>query len=229
MIDPTSDLPFAPAEGEAVLEFFPPASRKSLRESQATAEAVIENAPGRRYVHFACHGIYDWRQPMQSSLLLANGERLALADIVSRLDVSAARLVALSACETGLTDVRVSPDEYLGLPAAFLRRGAPGVVSSLWAVSDFSTMLLMHWFYRAHLRNGLDPASALRAAQRWLRDVTNAELVDILAQWRAETRAGVEPALDQALQTFTQQPPSAANERPFSHPYHSAAFTMSGD
>jgi CHAT domain-containing protein/tetratricopeptide (TPR) repeat protein len=228
VIDPTIDLPFTPAEGDVVLELFPTASRKSLREHEATADAVIENVPGRSYVHFACHGVYDWRQPMQSRLLLANSERLTLADIVSRLDVSAARLIALSACETGLTDVRSSPDEYVGLPAAFLRRGAPAVVSSLWAVSDFSTMLLMHWFYRSHLRNGLDPASALRAAQRWLRDATNAELVDILAQWQAETHAGRGPALDQALQTFRQQLPSGANKRPFAHPYHWAAFTMSG-
>jgi hypothetical protein len=134
---------------------------------------------------------------MQSSLLLAKGERLTLAGIIGRLDVSTARLVALSACETGLTDVRASPDEYLGLPTEFLRRGTPGVMSSLWAVSDFSTMLLMHRFYRAHFRDGLDPASSLRAAQCWLRDATNAELAEVLAQRRAAMRGGAGPALEQ--------------------------------
>ena len=75
-------------------------------------------------------------------------ERLTLADVVARSDLGASRLAILSACETGLTDIRRAPDEYLGLPAGFLRAGAPAVVSTLWAVNDFSTMLLMERFYR---------------------------------------------------------------------------------
>ena len=60
-------------------------------------------------------------------------------------------------------------DEYVGLPAGFLQAGAPCVVSTLWAVDDMSTALLMERFYQQHLDEGLSPSRALRAAQRWLR------------------------------------------------------------
>lgn len=60
----------------------------------------------------------------------------------------ACRLVTLSACETGITDIRQSPDEFLGLQAGLLQAGAPTVVSTLWPVDDLSTMLLMERFYQ---------------------------------------------------------------------------------
>jgi CHAT domain-containing protein len=89
---------------------------------------------------------------------------------VSELKLDGSRLVTLSACETGITDVRYSPDEYLGLPAGFMQAGAPGVVSSLWAVDDESTKLLMKHFYQFHLHDRLEPSVALRKAQLSLRD-----------------------------------------------------------
>jgi CHAT domain-containing protein len=92
-------------------------------------------------------------------------------------------LVALSACETGLTEFRRLPDEAIGLPAGLLLAGTPGVVATLWAVNDLSTALLMIKFYELLLKGApqsgagpLLPAQALCGAQRWLRAVTADEL-----------------------------------------------------
>jgi CHAT domain-containing protein len=133
--------------------------------------------------------------------------------------------VTLSACETGLTDIRQSPDEYLGLPAGFLQAGAPAVVSSLWAVDDLSTALLMGEFYHRLLMKNQAPALALRGAQLWLRDRT-AEQLHLaetyqqlyLASGRKDQHAW------EAIRYYRKNPKTTA----FAHPYYWAAFTFSG-
>jgi len=71
-----------------------------------------------------------------------------------------ARLVVLSACETGLGTLQRG-DEITGLTRTFLTAGADTVLASLWKVSDESTAVLMQQFYRG-LARGLKPAEALR-------------------------------------------------------------------
>lgn len=164
---------------------------------------------------------------MHSGLLLADGRPLTLAEIIAKLDLKATRLVTLSACETGLTDIRLSPDEYLGLPAGFLQAGAPAVISTLWAVDDLSTMLLMEHFYQAHLQDHLPPAEALRQAQRWLRDLT----ADHLRQRFAAEREALLTTRMPGEVVHTQYRRFAAldpDARPFAHPFCWAAFTFSG-
>jgi CHAT domain-containing protein len=73
-----------------------------------------------------------------------------------------AKLVVLSACETGLGKL-LGGDEVAGLTRTILSAGANTVVSSLWKVSDDSTALLMQGFYK-RLRAGEQPAEALRAS-----------------------------------------------------------------
>jgi CHAT domain-containing protein len=87
------------------------------------------------------------------------------------------RLVALSACETGLYDTRNNPEEFVGLPATFLQLGAAGVVATLWQVDDLATALLMAKFYDLHLAEKLAPPTALKQAQAWLREATRNELI----------------------------------------------------
>jgi CHAT domain-containing protein len=102
------------------------------------------------------------QETLNSALILANKVPLTVSRILSELDLTAARLITLSACETGITDIHESPDEYLGMTAAFLQAGAPAVVSTLWAVDDVSTMLLMERFYQLHLEEKQDLPEALR-------------------------------------------------------------------
>jgi CHAT domain-containing protein len=72
-------------------------------------------------------------------------------------------LVALSACETGISAVAPG-DELIGLARGFFSAGAPTLLVSLWTVDDASTAALMSSFY-TRLRAGDRPAAALRYAQ----------------------------------------------------------------
>jgi CHAT domain-containing protein len=99
-------------------------------------------------------------------------ECLTLEEIFN-LRLSKCSLVTLSACETGLTDIRDNTDEYIGLPSGFLYAGATSLISTLWAVNDVSTAILMIEFYEIFLSETRPPvAIALRESQLWLRSLT---------------------------------------------------------
>jgi len=112
-------------------------------------------------LHFATHAVFDTAAPLQSRVLLHDGD-LMVSDIFS-LRLSA-RLVTLSACQSAVTQPRPG-DELLGLPQAFFFAGARSLLASLWTVDDRSTARLMRNFYQAW-RRGVRPAWALAMAQR---------------------------------------------------------------
>ena len=99
-------------------------------------------------------------------------ECLTLEEIFN-LRLSKCSLVTLSACETGLTDIKDNTDEYIGLPSGFFYAGATSIISTLWAVNDVSTAILMIRFYEIFLSEIRPPvAIALRESQLWLRSLT---------------------------------------------------------
>ena len=160
-----------------------------------------------------------------SGLRLADGAHLFLATVLAFLDLSAAPLVTLSACETALSDILKAPEEYVGLPAGFVRAGASGVVSAIWAVYDLAAAVLIDRFYGLHVGDGLPPAEALRRAQLWMRDATATDMQ--LAEW-FERQVNMDPAhRDAALvgaEYFRENP----DEKCFSHPVFWAPFTYVG-
>jgi CHAT domain-containing protein len=88
---------------------------------------------------------------------------LLLAIEAASLDLDGTRLVVLSACETGVGDVK-SGDGVHGLRRALSMAGAETVAMSLWPVSDEATKDLMVGFYQ-RLLAGLGRAASLREVQ----------------------------------------------------------------
>jgi CHAT domain-containing protein len=75
-----------------------------------------------------------------------------------------ARLVTLSACESGQSAIHAG-DELAGLLSSFLAAGARAVLGSLWRVDDGTTLSFMREFYRAWGAGAAPPSWALRQAQ----------------------------------------------------------------
>ncbi len=85
------------------------------------------------------------------------------AEEVSALDLEGVEWAVLSACDTGVGEVRAGEGVF-GLRRAFQIAGAQTVIMSLWSVEDRSAGRWMRALYEARLRQGLDTADAVRKA-----------------------------------------------------------------
>ncbi|MEO3809076.1 CHAT domain-containing protein [Sphaerisporangium sp. B11E5] len=201
-------MPFSPLETMTAVAALPGA--RTLEGPAATADAVREALAGADVLHFACHGRADLDEPLDSALILAGGQPLRLRDLPA-MDLRI-RLAILSSCETSLPGTEL-PDEVVSLPTGLLQAGAAGVVASLWEVPDMATSLVVIEFYRRWRHGGLTPAAALRDAQRWVRDTTNAEKA---AAWERDlaTGDGVPPGevADLLLDEIAGRDPGARDE-----------------
>jgi len=81
----------------------------------------------------------------------------------SGLNLWGTKLVVLSACDTGIGEVRYGEGVY-GLRRAFTLAGAESLVMSMWPVSDWLTRDLMAGYYR-NLKNGIGRGEALRKVE----------------------------------------------------------------
>jgi CHAT domain-containing protein len=146
---------------------------RSVPPQAATRGSVLAAMRETSVVHVACHGLANPLNPLDSALLLGPAERVTVRDLLADPGFTPG-LVVLSACQSAMSGVRL-PDEAVSLPAALLVAGANAAIGSLWAVPDAPTALLMARFYQLWQQEGHDPPEALRLAQIWLRDATNAE------------------------------------------------------
>jgi CHAT domain-containing protein len=81
VINPAEDskLAFTSSEGQTIVRLF--AAPQVLTGREGREEIVRAAVTGHAYIHFSCHGAYDWNNPPSSGLELAHGERLTLAEL----------------------------------------------------------------------------------------------------------------------------------------------------
>ncbi|WP_422928931.1 CHAT domain-containing protein [Singulisphaera sp. PoT] len=186
-----------------------------LLGSAATLAAVMAALKDHPTAYLSCHGSFGFSDPRASALLLHDGV-LTLGDLLDRMRLEVARLVILSACETGLG--AGEGDGYLGLPTGFIVAGAKSVVGSLWPTDERATALLMVRMIES-LGKGHWITEALRDAQHWLARLTRAEVEEF---W-VTRNLGKKPANSLAI-SFD----GLEGDCPFAHPVYWAAFAVFG-
>jgi CHAT domain-containing protein len=175
-----SRLYFAPlsgsaAEAQTIKALFPEAT---LLMGHLATKATVERVKAPRILHIASHGFFlndDGGSPavannplLRSGLALAggnvaHGDGILTALEASGLDLWGTKLVTLSACDTGVGEVRNQEGVY-GLRRAFGLAGAETLVMSLWPVTDYIARDAMVGYY-TRLRAGLGRGDALREAK----------------------------------------------------------------
>src|SRR5262249_40176996 len=113
----------------------------------------------------ALAGANRWMRGSAPPSLAENG--VLTAEEVTGLDLRGTDLVVLSACDTGLGEVRRGEGVF-GFRRAFMLAGAQTLVMSLWKVPDQQTQELMEAFYQ-RLLAGADRVTALWEAQLTVR------------------------------------------------------------
>ncbi|WP_353940750.1 CHAT domain-containing protein [Streptomyces sp. HUAS MG91] len=186
VVDPNASLPYAELEVLALREAFYPGARLYGDFGTFPLDSVPAGTPEQllsllaqdhSMVHLATHAMAGPR-PTESALRLAPSDaddasgRLTVTRLLDRpqppeQDAEDGPLIVLSACETDLSNR--DHDEALTLTTAFVSGGARDVVGSRWAAADGASSLMMTVFHH-HLRAGLSPVDALRAAQLWMLD-----------------------------------------------------------
>lgn len=104
-----------------------------------------------------------WQRPS----LLEGEDGVLTAQEVSTLDLRNTSLVVLSACETGLGEIKGSEGVF-GLQRAFKMAGVKNIIMSLWQVPDEETSEFMHLFYK-NLIKLKETKKAFSATQKEMR------------------------------------------------------------
>lgn len=161
------ELAAAPAEVQAIGALFPGRSRVEWAALPQEGQ-VADLVSGYDVVHFAVHGKFVPLEPMLSYLQLApdglgggNDGRLTAAELFG-LPLGQARLVTLSACESGRAQ-STHANEQLGLARALLYAGAGALLLSQWEVDTEASAAWMRAFYAAARSRPL-PEAARTAA-----------------------------------------------------------------
>jgi CHAT domain-containing protein len=147
----------------------------TTRGTNATAVSVPPAVAGGSVAPTATRGISASAKIanplLRSGLALANAnlrsgsseDGILTALEASGLNLWGTKLVVLSACDTGVGEVRNGEGVY-GLRRAFVLAGAESLVMSLWPVSDYTTRELMTRYY-TNLKQGMGRGAGLRTVQ----------------------------------------------------------------
>ncbi|HEC44000.1 MAG TPA: CHAT domain-containing protein [Bacteroides sp.] len=142
----------------------------------AASEGRFKDVAGESHIiHLATHAFLDDQDPLQSTLVFSENKQEredGLLKVYELYNMSLkAKMVVLSACNTGLGELR-GGEGIMSLARAFFYAGVPNIVMTLWTVSDLQSYELMVSFYR-QLNKGRKAEIALRKAKLDFLDNSN--------------------------------------------------------
>ena len=166
---------------------------KIYDQDQGTRSSLLAlNGLPISYLHLATHGYYYETDTIKKELssipslmgfsmsnlsqaekaMLRSGlvmsDSIVTAYDVSHLSFNNLRLVALSACGSGLGDIGRGEGVF-GLQRAFKQAGAQSILMTLWDVNDYMTYRFMEHFY-SKISSGYSMQKALKSAQKKVRN-----------------------------------------------------------
>ncbi|KAG1726838.1 CHAT domain-containing protein, partial [Suillus lakei] len=115
-----------------------------LEGSDTTVHGALEALNHTQWLHLACHGMPDRKQPFESSFAMRDGP-LMIKDII-RSNWQDLEPAFLSACHTTVGDEK-SPDELIHLAAAMQFSGFRSVIGFVWSVDDEVARQVVSAFY----------------------------------------------------------------------------------
>lgn len=160
--DILGNLPHNKKEVSQILESF---SGDSFLANEATLNNFTSSVSDYSILHMATHAVFDDKNPEYSYLAFtpdAKTENLLFVKDLYNLSLNAG-LVTLSACESGIGELRRG-EGFLSLARGFFYSGASSISSTLWKVNDNSSSMLMGDFYK-YLAYGDSKDQALREAK----------------------------------------------------------------
>ena len=99
----------------------------------------------------------------RATATLEDDDGILTAEEVASMNLSAVDWAVLSACDTGVGEIR-SGEGVFGLERAFQIAGVRTVIMSLWSIEDQSTSDWMHRLYENRLGRRLSTVDSLRQA-----------------------------------------------------------------
>ena len=116
-----------------------------IEGQEACTSRVTDELNKNEWVHLACHGLPDKKQPFESAFALHDG-RLTIHRLIG-CNLLNAEFAYLSACHTTVGDEE-SPDEVIHLASAMQFAGFRSVIGTMWQVDDGETNKIVPLFYK---------------------------------------------------------------------------------
>jgi CHAT domain-containing protein len=166
-----ANLRSAAEEAKAITDYYE--SPGPIIGASATKRRVMSEMEESDVIHLATHAVADEWYPLRSKILLAkdasgawgkDSDGVLEAYEIYKLNLARAKLVVLSACQTGV-EKYYGGEGMIGLSRPFIAKRIPLVVASLWPVASDATARLMINFHRIRKTGGQPTAEALRQAQ----------------------------------------------------------------